>query len=280
MAETSRVRSGKRAQAAPVPEAATLLAWYDVSARVLPWRARGGARPDPYRVWLSEIMLQQTQVKTVLPYYAKFLARWPDVRALANARTEEVMSAWAGLGYYARARNLHACAKAVANEFGGNFPEDEAELRRLPGIGAYTSAAIAAIAFGKKATPVDGNIERVVARLLAVEEKLPAGKKALARLDARASRRRFRAGHDGSRRHHLYAEEARLRDLSVAWRMRRARTRRRRNFSAPDREGRRRVAPRCCVRAVARRRLNSFAHAARARAARWHDRSADDGVER
>jgi A/G-specific adenine glycosylase len=186
MAETSRARRGKRAEGG-APEAAALLAWYDVSARVLPWRARGGARPDPYRVWLSEIMLQQTQVKTVLPYYAKFLARWPDVRALANARTEEVMSAWAGLGYYARARNLHACAKAVANEFSGNFPEDEAELRRLPGIGAYTSAAIAAIAFGKKATPVDGNIERVVARLFAVEEELPAGKKALARLAAELS---------------------------------------------------------------------------------------------
>jgi A/G-specific adenine glycosylase len=183
MTETSRAKRGKRAEAKQ-PAAATLLAWYDVCARVLPWRARGGAKPDPYRVWLSEIMLQQTQVKTVLPYYAKFLARWPDVRALANAKTEEVMSAWAGLGYYARARNLHACARAVANEFGGRFPEEEVELRRLPGIGAYTSAAIAAIAFGKSATPVDGNIERVVARLFAVEEKLPAAKKTLSRLAA------------------------------------------------------------------------------------------------
>ncbi len=184
MTETSRAASGKRAKAKVSPDAVTLLAWYDVSARVLPWRARGGAKSDPYRVWLSEIMLQQTQVKTVLPYYAKFLARWPDIRALANAKTEEVMSAWAGLGYYARARNLHACAKAVANEFGGEFPQDEIELQRLPGIGAYTSAAIAAIAFGKKATPVDGNIERVISRLFAVEEKLPAGKKTLARLAA------------------------------------------------------------------------------------------------
>jgi A/G-specific adenine glycosylase len=167
-----------------VPEAATLLAWYDVAARVLPWRARGGAKPDPYRVWLSEIMLQQTRVETVLPYYAKFLARWPDVRALANARQEEVLSAWAGLGYYARARNLHACAKAVVAEFGGVFPEGEDELRRLPGIGAYTSAAVSAIAFGRKATPVDGNIERVMSRLFAVEEKLPAAKKTLARLAA------------------------------------------------------------------------------------------------
>lgn len=161
-----------------------MLAWYDVSARVLPWRARGGAKPEPYRVWLSEIMLQQTRVETVLPYYAKFLARWPDVTALANARQEEVLSAWAGLGYYARARNLHACAKAVVAEFGGVFPEGEDELRRLPGIGVYTSAAISAIAFGKKATPVDGNIERVMSRLFAVEEKLPAAKKTLSRLAA------------------------------------------------------------------------------------------------
>lgn len=161
-----------------------LLAWYDVSARVLPWRVRGSAKPDPYRVWLSEIMLQQTRVETVLPYFAKFLARWPDVFSLANARQEEVLSAWAGLGYYARARNLHACARVVTAEFSGRFPEDEAELRRLPGIGAYTSAAISAIAFGRKATPVDGNIERVMSRLFAVEEKLPAAKKALARLAA------------------------------------------------------------------------------------------------
>lgn len=184
MRETSRTRSGERVKAKAAPDAATLLAWYDVSARVLPWRARGGAKPDPYRVWLSEIMLQQTRVETVLPYYAKFLSRWPDVTALANARQEEVLSAWAGLGYYARARNLHACAKAVVAEFAGIFPEDEIELRRLPGIGAYTSAAVSAIAFGRKATPVDGNIERVMSRLFAVEEKLPAAKKTLARLAA------------------------------------------------------------------------------------------------
>jgi A/G-specific adenine glycosylase len=184
MRETSRARRGERAKPKAAPEAAVLLAWYDVSARVLPWRVRGGVKPDPYRVWLSEIMLQQTRVETVLPYYAKFLARWPDITALANARQEEVLSAWAGLGYYARARNLHACAKAVVAEFSGSFPEEEAELRRLPGIGAYTSAAIAAIAFGKKASPVDGNIERVMSRLFAVEEKLPAAKKTLSRLAA------------------------------------------------------------------------------------------------
>ncbi len=184
MRETSRVRREERAKPKSLPEASALLAWYDVSARILPWRARGGARPDPYRVWLSEIMLQQTRVETVLPYYAKFLARWPDVQALASARQEDVLSAWAGLGYYARARNLHACAKAVVAEYSGSFPEEEAELRRLPGIGAYTSAAISAIAFGRKATPVDGNIERVMSRLFAVEEKLPAAKKTLSRLAA------------------------------------------------------------------------------------------------
>jgi len=184
MRETSRAARGERAKAEAAPDAATLLAWYDVSARVLPWRVRGGAKPDPYRVWLSEIMLQQTRVETVLPYYAKFLSRWPDVTALANARQEEVLSAWAGLGYYARARNLHACAKAVVSEFAGVFPEEEAQLRRLPGIGVYTSAAVSAIAFGRKATPVDGNIERVMSRLFAVEEKLPAAKKTLSRLAA------------------------------------------------------------------------------------------------
>lgn len=184
MRETSRAGSEERAKTKATPDASTLLAWYDVSARVLPWRARGGAKPDPYRVWLSEIMLQQTRVETVLPYYAKFLARWPDIAALANAKQEEVLSAWAGLGYYARARNLHACAKTVIAEFSARFPEDEAELRRLPGIGAYTSAAIAAIAFGKKATPVEGNIERVMSRLFAVVEALPAAKKTLSRLAA------------------------------------------------------------------------------------------------
>lgn len=184
MRDTSRARREERAKPKALPDAATLLAWYDVSARVLPWRARGGARSDPYRVWLSEVMLQQTRVETVLPYFARFLARWPDVTSLANARQEEVLSAWAGLGYYARARNLHACAKAVVAEFGGKFPEGEDELRRLPGIGAYTAAAVSAIAFGRKATPVDGNIERVMSRLFAVEEKLPAAKKTLSRLAA------------------------------------------------------------------------------------------------
>jgi A/G-specific adenine glycosylase len=153
-----------------------LLAWYDRHRRHLPWRALDGDSPDPYRVWLSEIMLQQTTVKAVAPYYARFLARWPEVGALAAADMSEVLSLWAGLGYYARARNLHACARMVASEHGGRFPDTEDALRTLPGIGAYTAAAIAAIAFGRKATPVDGNIERVIARLFAIEEPLPAAK--------------------------------------------------------------------------------------------------------
>jgi len=156
--------------------AADLLSWYDREARRLPWRAPPGTRQDPYKVWLSEIMLQQTTVKAVLPRYADFLRRWSDVKALALAELGEVLAAWAGLGYYARARNLHACARVVAEEHCGNFPRTEAALRKLPGVGGYTAAAIAAIAFGEPATPVDGNIERVIARLFAVETPLPAAK--------------------------------------------------------------------------------------------------------
>ena len=153
-----------------------LLAWYDRDRRALPWRAEPGVTPDPYRVWLSEIMLQQTTVKAVLQRYANFLRRWPDVSALAGAELGEVLAAWSGLGYYARARNLHACAREVAERYNGRFPETEAELRKLPGVGDYTAAAMAAIAFGARATPIDGNIERVVARLFAVTAPLPTAK--------------------------------------------------------------------------------------------------------
>ena len=156
--------------------ARALLAWYDRERRVLPWRAAPGVAPDTYRVWLSEIMLQQTTVKAVLPRYADFLRRWPNVTALAAAELGEVLATWAGLGYYARARNLHACAREVVERHGGRFPATEAQLRTLPGIGDYTAAAIAAIAFGARATPIDGNIERVVARLFAVATPLPAAK--------------------------------------------------------------------------------------------------------
>lgn len=152
-----------------------LLRWYVVDKRPLPWRAEGEERADPYRVWLSEIMLQQTTVAAVRPYFEKFAGRWPNVRALAAADEAEVMAAWAGLGYYARARNLIACARAVSSS-GGAFPDSEDELRKLPGIGRYTAAAIAAIAFGRKAVVVDANVERVVARLFAVEQPLPAAR--------------------------------------------------------------------------------------------------------
>ncbi len=166
------------------PQAALLLAWYDRHRRKLPWRAENGEKPDPYHVWLSEIMLQQTTVKAVGPYYGRFLSRWPSIAELAAERLEEVLKLWAGLGYYARARNLHACARAVVQNHGGRFPQTETDLLTLPGIGAYTAAAIAAIAFGRKATPVDGNIERVMARLHAVEEPLPAAKPVIRALAA------------------------------------------------------------------------------------------------
>jgi len=157
-------------------DAETLLAWYDRHRRRLPWRAPPNETAKPYAVWLSEIMLQQTTVKAVAPYYQKFLAAWPTVRDLAAAPLDDVLKAWAGLGYYARARNLHACARAVVERHGGEFPDDEGLLQTLPGIGSYTAAAIAAIAFGRRASPVDGNIERVLARLHAVGDALPAAK--------------------------------------------------------------------------------------------------------
>ncbi len=156
--------------------AGAVLAWYDRHRRALPWRAAPGETPDPYAVWLSEIMLQQTTVAAVKPYFAAFLKRWPDVAALARAPLEEVMRQWAGLGYYSRARNLHACARAVVERFSGRFPAEENELRSLPGLGPYTAAAVAAIAFDRPAVVVDGNIERVVARIFAVEAPPPAGK--------------------------------------------------------------------------------------------------------
>jgi A/G-specific adenine glycosylase len=159
-----------------------LLAWYDVSRRDLPWRAKTGETPDPYRVWLSEIMLQQTTVPHAIPYFLEFTRRWPTVGDLADEVDAAVMSAWAGLGYYARARNLLACARTVARDHAALFPSTEAELRSLPGVGVYTAAAIAAIAFSRRANVVDGNVERVVARLFAVTEALPKAKPRLAAL--------------------------------------------------------------------------------------------------
>lgn len=161
-----------------------LLDWYDRHHRVLPWRIgpadrRAGIRPDPYRIWLSEVMLQQTTVAAVDGYFRAFTDRWPTVQALAAAPEEEVLGAWAGLGYYARARNLIRCARTVAGEMGGTFPDTEEGLRTLPGIGAYTAAAVAAIAFDRPSVVVDGNVERVMARLHAVREPLPDSKAVL-----------------------------------------------------------------------------------------------------
>jgi A/G-specific adenine glycosylase len=189
----------------PAARSVLLLSWYDRHRRVLPWRPPKGVRADPYAVWLSEIMLQQTGVKTVGPYFEKFLARWPDVAALACASLEEVLRMWAGLGYYSRARNLHACAVAVMCDHGGRFPDSEEDLRALPGIGPYTAAAIAAIAFGHMTMPVDGNIERVVSRLFAVDEPLPQAKPLIRKLatsllsEINASGARPRAGDEKSR---------------------------------------------------------------------------------
>src|SRR5712672_3773899 len=192
-----------------VARPALLLAWYDRHRRRLPWRPLPGEAADPYRVWLSEIMLQQTGVKTVAPYFLKFMARWPDVASLGRSSLDDVLRMWAGLGYYSRARNLHACAVAVLRDHGGVFPDTEEGLRALPGIGRYTAAAIAAIAFDRRTMPVDGNVERVVSRLFAVEEPLPKAKPLIQQLattlldagdeKSRAGDGKSRAGDEKSR---------------------------------------------------------------------------------
>jgi A/G-specific adenine glycosylase len=167
----------------------SLLKWYDINARVMPWRVSpqdraSGVRPDPYRIWLSEVMLQQTTVAAVRDYFRRFTARWPDVEALAGAEDGEVMAEWAGLGYYARASNLLKCARVVAHEMGGRFPQTAADLQKLPGIGPYTAGAIAAIAYDEPVAVVDGNVERVVSRLFAVQTPLPAAKPELTDITA------------------------------------------------------------------------------------------------
>ena len=169
----------RRAALKPPSPARRLLAWWDVHRRDLPWRAAAGETPDPYKVWLSEILLQQTTAAAAAPYYARFLQRWPRVEALAAASLDEVIEAFAGLGYYARARNLHACAQEIARR-GGRFPGSEAALRALPGVGAYTAAAVAAIAFGEPAAAVDGNVARIMARLAALPTPWPQARAALA----------------------------------------------------------------------------------------------------
>ena len=169
----------RRKKTAPKQLQDQLLAWYDRHQRVLPWRARAGKRPDPYHVWLSEIMLQQTTVITVGPYFRKFLDLFPTVQAMAKAPLDDVLAAWAGLGYYARARNLHKCAVIVARDYKGKFPDTVDALLDLPGIGPYTAAAISSIAFDQPAVAVDGNVERVVSRFFAIEEPLPASKSSI-----------------------------------------------------------------------------------------------------
>jgi A/G-specific adenine glycosylase len=176
------MNAARQRSSTPDKTAAALLAWYDVHRRVLPWRARAGERADPYRVWLSEIMLQQTTVEAVGRYYREFLSRWPTVETLAKAPLDDVLAAWAGLGYYARARNLHRAAKTVVEEFDGEFPASHEQLKRLPGVGAYTAGAIAAIAFDLPYAAMDANAERVLARLFAIQEPLPKAKPRLREL--------------------------------------------------------------------------------------------------
>lgn len=170
---------GKSQTPAPRPDPQRLLRWYDKNRRSMPWRAQSGQRPDPYHVWISEIMLQQTTVAAVGPYFRAFITRWPTLKELAAATPDEVLRLWAGLGYYRRARMLHACARQLVAEHGSLLPESEAALRKLPGIGAYTAAAITAIAFDRAANVVDGNVERVMARLFAVQTPLPEAKPVL-----------------------------------------------------------------------------------------------------
>lgn len=169
----------------PAPEASTLLAWYDTYGRELPWRLKNGESPDPYRVWISEIMLQQTTVATVIPYFQLFMKRWPTVQDLAAAPLDDVLHGWQGLGYYSRARNLHKCAKEVVEKGEGRFPTSEIDLLRLPGIGPYTAAALLTIAFNRPAIAMDGNILRVFSRVRALEMQGPALKEAVHQISAR-----------------------------------------------------------------------------------------------
>ena len=169
-------KKSKPAPDGPARFRSNLLGWYDRHARVLPWRSKGGERPNPYHVWLSEVMLQQTTVQAVIPYFVKFVDKWPSIAALAAARDEELMREWAGLGYYARARNLLKCARAVVSDHNGCFPDRLEALKALPGIGDYTAAAISSIAFNQVATVIDGNVDRVVSRWFAIETPLPDSK--------------------------------------------------------------------------------------------------------
>ena len=160
---------------------AQMLSWYDKYKRPIPWRTKDGETPNPYHVWLSEIMCQQTTVQAVIPYFLKFIDRWPDIESLARAERDDVLDAWAGLGYYSRARNLHKCAQVIVSDYTGEFPAHQKDLKTLPGIGDYTSAAIMCMAFNQPATVVDGNVERIMARYFDIQKPLPHSKKDLKR---------------------------------------------------------------------------------------------------
>lgn len=182
-----------------------MLEWYDKHQRSIPWRSKKGEKANPYHIWLSEIMCQQTTVQAVVPYFLKFIDIWPSIEALAAAEKEDVMREWAGLGYYARARNLHKCAGVIVNEYGGDFPQTKEELEKLPGIGDYTSSAIATMAFNNPATVVDGNVERVMARYCDIREPLPKSKRFLKNTASQFF--------DGAKRHGDFAQS--LMDLGA-----------------------------------------------------------------
>jgi A/G-specific adenine glycosylase len=166
----------------PEDNAKQLLAWYDIHRRKFPWRAEPTKNPNVYYVWISEIMLQQTRSAAVIPYFNRFIARWPTLKALACTPRDEVLHAWSGLGYYARARNLHACAQALVKHHGGTFPSDVKDLCTLPGIGSYTASAISAIAFDQPAIVIDSNVERIMARLFTVAKPISQAKPQIERL--------------------------------------------------------------------------------------------------
>ena len=261
---------------------AALLDWYDRERRDLPWRAGRRRKADPYHVWLSEIMLQQTTVKAVIPFYLNFLRRWPTVAELAAAPLDDVLAAWAGLGYYSRARNLHKCAQAVLQDHGGVFPNTEEGLRALPGIGPYTAAAIAAIAFGVPATP--GRRQHrargvaAVCRAAAAARSQERDQAAGGHADATAAARRFRSSDDGPRRGDLYAEAAVVSDVPAANRLRGPCRRDRGAVAAQAWQGRTAGALRHRLPGVARGRARAAAAAAGRGAAGRHARGSLDGL--
>jgi endonuclease III len=265
------------------PTAAALLSWYDRHHRDLPWRVSPpmtarGVKAEPYHVWLSEVMLQQTTVPAVKSYFAKFVERWPTVNDLAAAPDNDVMAAWAGLGYYARARNLKKCAEAVAGKHGGIFPDTEEGLKALPGIGDYTAAAVAAIAFDRQAAVMDGNVERVISRLFAISTPLPAGKPLMRRKVALLTPA-TRPGDDGSRRDHLHAQATCLFALSLPRRLRGAAPARPGAVSGQGGKEDKAPATGCGLRSSDARWRDPVTTTDRKRPARRHDGGSDDRLD-